>query len=879
MPYTDTMTDEANSASAGTGNPPHGIATLGERVPADGSDDPDRILGLFLEWVADTGFELYPAQEEALLELMADRHVVLDTPTGSGKSLVALGLHFRGLCEGRRSFYTSPIKALASEKFFALCAELGAENVGMLTGDASINPDASVICCTAEVLANLALREGEDLDAPYVVMDEFHYYADRDRGWAWQVPLITLPRAQFLLMSATLGDMSAIMDRMESFSGREAVLVQSSDRPVPLEFSYRETPLHETIEALAAADKAPIYLVNFTQRDCAEMAQKLTSMQLTTKDEKAAIRDAVGNARFTTPYGKEFRRFLGFGIGVHHAGLLPKYRLQVEQLAQRGLLKVISGTDTLGVGINIPLRTVLFTKLAKFDGRKVSRLKVREFKQIAGRAGRKGFDDEGSVVCQAPEEVIERIKEQRKAAAGSGKKAKGGRRQPKQGEVSWSEETFTKLVADPPEKLESCFRITPGMLVDLLQRDAAVNDPGAGNFNSLRRLIANCHDDDAGKAQHLSRSAQLVRSLYRAGIIRMVRDTAGSYLWVTVDEELQVDFSLFHNLSLFLVEAIEGLDPLAPEHALDILSLVESVLEDPVVILRRQLDRAKTELLARLKEEGVSYEERINRLDELTHPQPLADYIHAAFDRFRGNHPWVGGDAVAPKSVAREMIEEYLGFTDFVRRYGLQRSEGVLLRYLSQVYKTLDQNVPDQVKNDDVHDVIAYFRALLERVDTSLIEEWEALRHPELIEEGITDTRVAHRVLAARELRGNPKALASRLRAELHHLVAALARRDWEDAAECVRADPGERGALALPEDFAAAMEPFFAVHERLLFDHRARLAEHTQITAAGADQWQVVQVLLDPDDDNFWHIEGKVDLSDEANVEGPLVVVTRIGT
>ena len=277
------------------------VPTLGSRIPEGGSTDPDEILELFLDWAADIGFDLYPAQEEALLELMADRHVVLDTPTGSGKSLVALGQQFRAVCEGRQSFYTTPIKALASEKFFSLCYELGADNVGMLTGDASINASAPVICCTAEVLANLALRKGEDLDAPYVIMDEFHYYADRDRGWAWQVPLVTLPKTRFLLMSATLGDMSGIINHMERRTGRKAALVHSDDRPVPLDFSYRETPLHETVEKLMEADKAPIYLVNFTQRECAEMAQKLTSMKLTPTQEKTANREAVGDTRFTPP--------------------------------------------------------------------------------------------------------------------------------------------------------------------------------------------------------------------------------------------------------------------------------------------------------------------------------------------------------------------------------------------------------------------------------------------------------------------------------------------------------------------------------------------------------------------------------------------------
>jgi superfamily II DNA/RNA helicase len=848
-------------------------------MPSDGTRDLEEILDLFLAWTADASFELYPAQEESLLEIMADRHVILDTPTGSGKSLVALGLQFRALCEGRRCFYTTPIKALASEKFFALCGELGADNVGMLTGDASINSDAPVICCTAEVLANIALREGENLDAPYIIMDEFHYYADRDRGWAWQVPLISLPHTQFLLMSATLGDMSVIIGHLEERSGRSAALVQSEDRPVPLEYSYHETPLHQTIEELMEASKAPIYLVNFTQRDCAEVAQKLTSMQLTSKAEKAAIRECVGDTRFTTPYGKEFKRFLGFGIGVHHAGLLPKYRLQVEQLAQHGLLKVISGTDTLGVGINIPLRTVLFTKLAKFDGRKVSRLKVREFKQISGRAGRKGFDDEGNVACQAPEETIERVKEQRKAAADPKRRRKSGRKQQRKGEVSWSEDTFRAVIDNPPERLGSRFRVTAGMLVDLLQRDAAVNNPDRGNFSSIRELIKNCHDDDAGKSRHLERAAQLARSLYRAGIIRMERDQTGNYLWVVVDQDLQVDFSLFHNLSLFLVESIEGLDPEGPEHALDLLSLVEAVLEDPVVILRRQVDRIKTELIARLKAEGVSYDERMNRLDEVTHPQPIADYIFGAFDHFRRDHPWVGGDAVHPKSIAREMVDNYLGFTDFIRRYGLQRSEGVLLRYLSQVYKTLDQNVPDQAKTDAVRDVIAFLRAMIERIDTSLIEEWESLLHPELRLEGITDRKQAHLILARDELRSDSGMLASRIRAELHQLVAALARKDWEEAASCVRLDPNEPSALVDAEDFSTAMEPFFTAFGELRFDHQARLAEHTQITDAGDDVRNVVQVLLDPQEENLWCIEATVDLTDASAVDGPLVVVTRIGT
>lgn len=841
------------------------MKTLGERIPSGGIKDVDSILELFLSWCQDKGFDLYPAQEEALLEIMDDKHVVLNTPTGSGKSLVALGLHFRELCRGRRSFYTSPIKALASEKFFALCRDLGPEKVGMMTGDASINADAPVICCTAEILANLALREGEDLDCPAVVMDEFHYYADRDRGWAWQVPLITLPHTRFLLMSATLGDMSGIIRRIEADTDFSAALVSSAERPVPLEYSYHETPLHETVEKLTESGRAPIYIVNFTQRDCAELAQGLTSMSLTTKQQRKEIARNIGKTRFDTPYGREFRRFLSFGIGVHHAGLLPRYRLLVEQLAQQGLLHVVSGTDTLGVGVNIPIRTVLFTALAKYDGEKVRHLRVRDFQQIAGRAGRKGFDEQGWVVCQAPPEAIDRRKRASKAAKG-GRKARPHRR--REGEVSWSEETFKRLVHSPPEKLRSSFRLSNGMVLDLIQRDAALNDPERRNFQAIRDIIDACHEDGPARGRLLRRAAEIVRSLYRLGVINMVRDRSGAYMWAMVDEDLQVDFSLFHNLSLFLLEAIGGLDHEAAGFSLDLLSAVESVLEDPRVILRKQLDKAKTELITRLKAEGVPYEERMRQLDEVCYPEPLREYLGAVYARFRSEHPWVGDSLIAPKSIVREMYEDYLDFGQYIRRYGLQRSEGVLLRYLSQVYKTLDQNVPDQEKTEAVWDVLGWLRALIERVDTSLIQEWEGLRHPELKLEGIDD-REMHRRLAIEELVENQALLRSRVRAEMRLLLRALASRDWEEAARCVRPldeDPWP------PERLEKVMDAYYARYEKLRFDHEARLAEHTIFARLSERQWKITQRLLDPEGDEAWWVEARVNLESQDALEGPLI-------
>ena len=864
------------------------ITPLSDRIPPSGTTDVDEILGLFLDWVSDTGLVLYPAQEEALLEVMAGKHVILGTPTGSGKSLVALGMHFKALCEGRVSFYTSPIKALASEKFFSLCGELGPENVGMRTGDASINPDGGVVCCTAEVLSNMALRLGEELDAPYVIMDEFHYYADKERGVAWQVPLLVLLRTQFLLMSATLGDTSAIAERLKNDTGREVAFVTSEERPVPLDYEYREMPLHETIEDLLAQKKSPIYVVNFTQRECAELAQSLTSVKIGSKEEREEVRKIVAGRRLATPYGKEFRRFLSFGVGVHHAGLLPRYRLLVEQLAQKGLLHVICGTDTLGVGVNIPIRTVLFTKLAKFDGSKVGLLSVRDFKQIAGRAGRKGFDDKGSVVVQAPEHIVEKRQAEKKSEA-TGKKSSRTFKGPGKGEVSWTLETFKSLIARPPETLKSRFHLTHGMVLDLVIRDlGGAPSPGRENFRSIRDLIARCHEEDGVKVRLLKQAAALVRSLYRAGIFRLVREGSsgeGGFYRVAVAEDLQWDFSLHQALSLFAVAALETLDPASPTYALDAVTVVEAILEDPDIVLRKQTDRAKGKLIEELKAEGVPYEERMAKLEEVTYPKPLADFLFGTFAAFREHHPWAAGLDPRPKSIGREMIETFAGFPDYVRSYGLERSEGVLLRYLSQLYKALDQTVPEAAKTEELWDALGFFRSIVGETDASLLEEWESLRHPErLLEEAVRPEK-PRRAAWLEELLSDPRVFAARIRAEMHLLVRALARKEWEEAVERVFQVPEGAGADAEREGrwdaerFEAAMVPFFEGHAELLAGPEARLHQWTNLRPNGPRRWEVTQTLLDPEGDNDWAVFADIDLRDDGAPDGPILRLRSIGT
>ncbi len=852
-------------------------APLGRRLPPLEERGPDvsrdDLLERFLDYVAEKGLSLYPAQEEALLELAAGKNVILATPTGSGKSLVALAAHFFSVARGERAFYTSPIKALASEKFFSLVSELGADEVGMMTGDASVNGGAPIICCTAEVLASIALREGAHADVGSVVMDEFHYYADKDRGVAWQVPLLTLPQASFLLMSATLGDVDPFLQGLESLTGKPSVLVRSGDRPVPLDFEYRETPLHETVAELARAGKAPIYIVSFTQRGCAEEAQNLMSTDFCTKEQKRAIAEAVHGVRFAaSPYGRELSRFVRHGVGIHHAGLLPKYRLLVEKLAQRGLLKVICGTDTLGVGVNIPIRTVLFTKLCKFDGQKTAILSVRDFHQIAGRAGRKGFDDRGSVVAQAPEHVIENLRMEAKASGDPKKLRKLVKKKPPdRGYVPWDKATFDRLVASKPESLKSSFAVSHGMLLQVLAREG-------GGCRAMQRLVRDSHEREAEKRIHGRTALAMFHSLVDAGIVRVEGGRA------RVDADLQEDFSLHHALSLYLLDTLDKLDPDAPTYALDVLTLVESILENPDVILARQLDRLKGDKIAELKMQGVEYDDRMAELEKLEYPKPLRDFVYDTFNAFAAKHPWVGQDNIRPKSIGREMVEKFLSFSDYVKEYDLQRSEGLLLRYLSDVYKTLVQTVPERVKDEAIDDLVVFFGAMVRQVDSSLLDEWESLRKGPRAKGEALEVEEPE---GSRDITRDRRAFTVLVRNDVFRFVRAIARRDYETAASLLGSAPeGKEGAPLVPPPGAeawtaskleAALAPYFAEYYFVQVDAEARAPKNTRVDD-GADPWRVDYVLLDGDGPTPWALQIDVDLARSGAAGRPVLELRRVG-
>jgi superfamily II RNA helicase len=860
----------------------------------DGAADADAVFDGFVAYCDDVGIEMYPAQEEAIFELLVGNHVILNTPTGSGKSLVATAAHFAALASGRRSYYTAPIKALVSEKFFALCRDFGSENVGMITGDAAVNADAPIICCTQEILANQALRDGPLTDVDVAIVDEFHYYGDPQRGWAWQVPLLELPHVQFVLMSATLGDVGFFQRDLTARTGRETSVVKSANRPVPLHFEYRTSTLHNSIEQLLGSDRAPVYVVHFTQKDATDAAQNYLALDPLTKDEKARVKEVIGGFRFDSPIGKDLKRFLTAGVGVHHAGLLPKYRLLVEKLAQDGLLKIICGTDTLGVGVNVPIRSVLFTQLCKYDGTSVRILSNREFAQIAGRAGRKGFDDRGDVWVQAPEHVVENLRLADKAAA-TGKKKIVKKKAPDRNFAMWDHNVFDKLVNGAPEELRSHFHVNHQMVMSMLDRP--VEAGGLDGCASIRRLLTSNHETRKRRRGHIRRTISIYRSLVDAGILEFLDepDDQGRRVRVTVD--LQDEFALHQPLSLWALEAIleltEGsgsdetaVDPppvaegdgregdelnreemyaepavVAPQrsnevdHALNVLSVIEAVQENPGVIVAAQVNEAKSSLMAEMKAAYVEYEERMERLAQVEAPKPNKDWTYSSFNRFRMRHPWVGGDTVKPKSIVRELYERSMTFGEYVSHYGLKRSEGAVLRYLSDVYKGLIQNVAEELRTEEIEDLTAWLGAVVRQVDSSLIDEWERLVDPS---DEAADAPV--RSNAATTVMDDERAFRVMVRNAIFEWAQRLARRNGYDALVGA-ASAGSR--FNEIEEVIEAMVPYWERFDQIDLGPDARSPERFVFEASTG---RVAQILLDPDETNEWRIEAVVDA--EASVE-----------
>ncbi|GAA1536811.1 DEAD/DEAH box helicase [Nocardioides humi] len=823
------------------------------------ADAYDRIL----EYAEGRGLALYPHQEDAILSLLAGDNVVLATPTGSGKSLVAMAAAMTALADDRVTFYTAPIKALVSEKFFDLVEVFGAADVGMLTGDVAVNADAPVICCTAEVLANIALREGAAADVGMVVMDEFHFYGEPGRGWAWQVPLIELPQAQFLLMSATLGDTTELAADLTRRNGRETTIVDQAERPVPLDFSWSLEPMGDKLAELVTTGQGPVYVVHFTQAAAVEHAVSLLSGPgrldvVLPKDRKERIAERIAGVRFAAGFGKTLNKLLRQGIGVHHAGMLPRYRRLVEQLAQAGLLTVICGTDTLGVGINVPIRTVLFTGLAKFDGSRQRVLRTREFLQIAGRAGRAGFDTAGYVVVQAPEHVIENEKAKAKAeerrAAGK-KNSKAQLKKPPEGTVVWTEQTFAKLVEGRPEPLKSQMKVDNAMLVNVVSREEDA-------FPVMRRLLMDNHEDRRSRLRLAKRAVRLARSLVTSEVLTRLDEVDGLGRRYVLTEALPEDFALNQPLSHFALAVLDVLDPDGPSYTLDVVSVVEATLETPRPLLMAQRHAARGEAIAALKADGVEYDERMALVEDITWPEPLADLLEPLFETYRERHPWLAPDALAPKSVVRQMWEQGMGFTDLVSRYQVARSEGLVLRYLTDAYRALRQTVPASYRTEELELLVDWLGETVRQVDSSLLDEWEALNDP-----AHASREVSHHAPPPppRPLSQQGRVFDVMVRNALWRRVELVAR---DDVPALAALDAGaDRGESDWTEsDWDAAIEDYYAEHDRLLTDADARGPALLAVERAGG-RWVATQTLHDPDGNHDWVIRAEVDLaaSDEA--------------
>ncbi|MFT5836642.1 MAG: superfamily II RNA helicase [Candidatus Azotimanducaceae bacterium] len=821
--------------------------------PAGNLTDPDALLEKFLEYAIDQGIELYPAQEEAILELFAGKSVILNTPTGSGKSLVAAALHFLSASQGKQSVYTCPIKALVNEKFLALCRDFGPENVGMMTGDASVNRGAPILCCTAEILANIALRDGAEAKVHDVIMDEFHYYSDPERGGAWQAPLLTMPQSRFLLISATLGETKFFEREIERVTGKDCVTVSSTERPVPLEFIYLEESLTETLEKLQGTQQLPAYIVHFTQRSASETAQSLLSVSFCTKAEKTTLREELQNVPFTSPFGKEIKKLLLNGIGLHHAGLLPKYRVLVEKLAQKGMLKIICGTDTLGVGVNVPIRTVLFTQLCKYGGIKTSILTARDFHQISGRAGRKGFDDAGTVVCLAPEHVIENKKLEAKAAADPKKKKKLVKRKPpERGFVHWDEQTFLRLQKAPAEPLTSSFKVSHGMLLNVLSRQS-------DGCAAMRQLITDCHNADSKKTAMRQQSFQLFRALVDRSIIEIM--PKGTTPKLRVNLELQDDFSLNQALSLYCIDTLGLIDTTAPEYPLKLLSLVEAILEDPDIILRKQLDKLKGDKVAEMKAAGIEYDDRMEALEKLEYPKPEREFIYETFNQFAATHPWVGSENIKPKSIAREMFERYSSFADYIKVYGLMRSEGLLLRHLTNVYRVLENTIPPVFKTEAVDEIVTYIENLLRITDSSLLDEWETLKNPDYkpnLDEALPAPT------GPRDITRDREAFTRLVRNEVFRFLRMLANRAYQEIDESFDLDQMFPAAKWKYTELNNTMEAYYTTHEWIRLDPAARNKINTKITESDdRTSWIIEQTLVDPEELNDFQLQFSLSMTE----------------
>jgi hypothetical protein len=396
---------------------------------------------------------------------------------------------------------------------------------------------------------------------------------------------------------------------------------------------------------------------------------------------------------------------------------------------------------------------------------------------------------------------------------------------------------------------------------------------------AMQRLIAQSHETPKVKKAHVKRGWQLFRSLVGRGIIEFIPKTQeGAYLRVNV--ELQDDFSMDQTLSLYLLETLPLIDPQAPDYPLVLLTLVESILEDPDIILRKQLDKVKSQKMAEMKMAGIEYEERMEELEKLEYPKPNREFVYSTFNAFADQHPWVGQENIRPKSIVREMFETFRSFSDYIRDYELQRAEGVLLRHLNSVYKVLAQTVPDAAKNEVVREMELYLRTMIRQVDSSLLEEWEKMRDPSYQRAETKEVRPPGAEEAAQDITRDTKAFTAAIRNRVFSFLRGLVNADYDQAVGYLSLSQDPEGQPWTAERFQQILEAYYLEHERICLDPNARNLRHTYVTTSeDKRRWRVQQMLVDPEEHNDWVAEFEVDLDQSRQGGEPFLRLQRIGS
>jgi hypothetical protein len=703
-------------------------------------------LAFYERFLIEKGIEPYPAQEQAFARIFAGDSVLVTVPTGTGKTLMAKAALFRALQLGQRAVYTTPLRALTEEKFRELEEDFGLDAVGFATGDYRVRPEAPLQVVVAEILWNRIYGGRGQAPADVVIMDEGHYFNDPERGYVWEQSIIGLdPRVQLVILSATIGDAEAFCQWAYLCRRAPLELVQSFDRKVPLYHQYRESYLVEVAKELHAAGDVPAIIFGFSREQCFERARLLRACpRFTTDDERLRIAELCDGVVLERGLGPELRPLLLHGIGVHHAGVLPRYKALVEKLALERLVKFVVSTETISAGINLPAKRVIFPSLRKHVAGKARLLTSAEYHQMAGRAGRPQFDTEGIAITLAPEEVVQETRKELKDAKKGGftvdeeklrrgAYARARAQAVKDGDVTWDPQIHEKLVGGRPAPLRSQTKITPQQILAIGLPDLAVTQlPGAA---------AGAEPAPAPTTEGLPAAMNLNIVTVIDHLLLGTKDRAAAHraLALATDNLRALEIVDEHGAQVKgeIVGKLHGLDGLFVYYALmsrdlvyeEMRELVELLVEHDAVwkILSRKLDAGRREAILgiwreRRREEPQLTFEDIEAEYDVAHPRELSpmEQLHAEFLALLPHPELHGGKK--QKKIWCQIEDEQLSFMDFVDKHELANEEGSLFSYLARVGKT-GRMLFEVTGLEQFQALQAAVRTTLAEVDERVLEE------------------------------------------------------------------------------------------------------------------------------------------------------------